>query len=81
VRRDLERLFAQLVADGDWQFEHRTEGPDHMPAHVRSVLTQTQLSLRLIDGALALGTWQGVYVYEHRLRAHAREVALHLIGE
>ncbi len=81
VRRDLERFFARLVPDGDPLFEHQSEGPDDMPAHVRAALTQTQLAVPLIDGALALGTWQGLYVYEHRRRAHVRQVALHLIGE
>jgi len=81
VRRDLERFFARLVPDGDPLFEHQSEGPDDMPAHVRSALTQTQLALPLIDGRLALGNWQGIYVYEHRRRAHTRQVALHLIGE
>ncbi len=81
VRRDLERFFARLVPDGDPLFEHRTEGADDMPAHVRSALTQTQLSVPLIDGALALGTWQGIYLYEHRARGHRREVVLQLLGE
>ena len=81
VRTDLERFFARLVEDGDPLFEHTMEGPDDMPAHVRCALTQTQLAVPLIDGALALGTWQGIYVYEHRLRGARREVALHLIGE
>ena len=81
VQRDLERFFARLVPDGDRLFEHRAEGPDDMPAHVRSALTQAQLSVPLIDGRLALGTWQGIYLYEHRLRSHRREVVLHLIGD
>jgi secondary thiamine-phosphate synthase enzyme len=81
VRRDLERFFARLVPDGDALFEHRDEGPDDMPAHVRAALTQTQLSIPLIDAQLALGTWQGIYLYEHRLRGHRRQIALHLIGE
>ncbi len=81
VRRDLERFFARLVPDGDRLFEHDAEGPDDMPAHVRSALTQTQLSVPLAAGRLALGTWQGIYLYEHRTRGHRREVALHLIGE
>lgn len=81
VRRDLERFFSRLAPDGDRLFEHDAEGPDDMPAHVRSALTATQLSVPLIDGALALGTWQGIYLYEHRLRGHRREVVLHLIGE
>lgn len=81
VRRDLERFLARLVPDGDPLFEHVAEGPDDMPAHVRTALTQTHLSIPLAHGALALGTWQGVYVYEHRNRPHQREVVLHLIGE
>jgi secondary thiamine-phosphate synthase enzyme len=81
VQRDLERFFARLVPDGDRLFEHRSEGPDDMPAHVRSALTQTQLSVPLIDGRLALGTWQGIYLYEHRARGQRREVVLHLIGD
>jgi len=81
VQRDLERFFARLVPDGDRLFEHRAEGPDDMPAHVRSALTQTQLSVPLIDRRLALGTWQGIYLYEHRLRDQRREVVLHLIGD
>lgn len=81
VRRDLERFFARLVPDGDRLFEHRAEGADDMPAHVRSALTQTQLSIPLLDGRLAIGTWQGIYLYEHRTRGHRREVVLHLLGE
>ena len=81
VQRDLERFFARLVPDGDRLFEHRSEGVDDMPAHVRSALTATQLSVPLLDGRLALGTWQGIYLYEHRLRGHRREVVLHLIGD
>ena len=81
VQRDLERFFSRLAPDGDRLFEHDTEGPDDMPAHVRSALTATQLSVPLIDGRLALGTWQGIYLYEHRLRGHRRQVVLHLIGE
>ena len=81
VQRDLERFLVRLVRDGDPLFEHRAEGADDMPAHVRSALTQSQLSVPLIDGALALGTWQGIYLYEHRLRGHRRDVVLHLIGD
>lgn len=81
VRADLERFFARLVRDGDPLFEHTLEGADDMPAHVRSALTQTQLSIPLLDGRLALGTWQGIYLWEHRAAAHRREVVLHLIGE
>lgn len=81
VQRDLERFLARLVPDGDPRFEHMMEGPDDMPAHVRAALTQTQLSIPLVGGRLALGTWQGIYLYEHRRRGAQREVALHLIGE
>jgi secondary thiamine-phosphate synthase enzyme len=81
VRSDLERFFARLVRDGDDLFQHRTEGPDDMPAHVRSALTATQLSVPIIRGRLALGTWQGIYLWEHRFRGHPREVVVHVIGE
>ncbi len=81
VQRDLERFFARLVPDGDALFEHDAEGPDDMPAHVRSALTQTHLAIPVTNGRPALGTWQGLYVYEHRRRAHRREVVLHLLGE
>jgi secondary thiamine-phosphate synthase enzyme len=81
VQRDLERFLARLVPDGDPLFEHTAEGRDDMPAHVRSALTQTQLSIPLERGELLLGTWQGIYVFEHRLRGHRREVALHVIGD
>ena len=81
VQRDLERFFARLVPDGDRLFEHRAEGADDMPAHVRSALTATTLSVPLVDGALVLGTWQGIYLYEHRLRGQRRQVVLHLIGD
>ena len=80
VREDLDRFFARLVPDGDAIFRHRDEGPDDMPAHVRAALTAVQLSIPLIGGSLALGTWQGIYLWEHRLRPHRREVAVHLIG-
>ncbi len=81
VQRDLERFFARLVRDGDPLFEHDQEGDDDMPAHVRAALTQTQLSIPVLGGAPALGTWQGIYLYEHRTAPHRREVVLHLIGE
>lgn len=80
VRADLDRFFARLVPDGDALFRHRDEGPDDMPAHVRAALTAVQLSVPLAGGQLVLGTWQGIYLWEHRLRAHRREVALQLIG-
>jgi secondary thiamine-phosphate synthase enzyme len=81
VQRDLERFFARLVPDGDPLFRHDDEGADDMPAHVRSALTQTQISIPVAGGRPALGTWQGLYVYEHRLRPHVRQVVLHLLGE
>jgi len=81
VQRDLERFLARLVRDGDPLFEHRSEGPDDMPAHVRSALTPTQLAVPVLDARLALGTWQGIYVCEHRTRGQVREVVLHLLGE
>jgi secondary thiamine-phosphate synthase enzyme len=81
VRADLDRFFARLVPDGDPLFRHRDEGPDDMPAHVRAALTSVQLSIPVRQGRLALGTWQGVYLWEHRLRPHRREIALQLLGE
>ncbi|MBI3140426.1 MAG: YjbQ family protein [Rhodocyclales bacterium] len=80
VQRDLERFLARLVPDGDPLFRHATEGPDDMPAHVRAALTQTQLSIPVADGEPMLGTWQGIYLYEHRMAGARREVALHIIG-
>ena len=81
VQRDLERFLTRLVPDGDALFEHVVEGRDDMPAHVRAALTQSHLSLPFERGVLALGTWQGLYVYEHRLRGHRREVVLHALGD
>jgi secondary thiamine-phosphate synthase enzyme len=81
VQRDLERFFARLVPDGDPLFKHIEEGPDDMPAHVRAALTQTSLGIPVTGGKLALGTWQGIYLYEHRNRPHARTVIVHVIGE
>ena len=81
VRADLDRFFARLVPDGDALFRHRDEGADDMPAHVRAALTAVQLSIPLAQGRLALGTWQGIYLWEHRLGPHRREIALHLLGE
>jgi secondary thiamine-phosphate synthase enzyme len=81
VQADLERFFARLVPDGDELFMHRSEGPDDMPAHVRSALTPTQLSVPVIHRRMALGTWQGIYIYEHRHRGHLRQVVLHLLGD
>ncbi len=81
VQRDLERFFTRLVPPGDPIFRHTCEGPDDMPAHVRSALTSTTLSIPVVGGAPALGTWQGIYLYEHRDRPHRRRVAAHLLGE
>lgn len=78
---DMERFFARLVPDGDPLFIHTAEGPDDMPAHVRTALTQTCLSIPLLEGKAALGTWQGIFLYEHRLVSHSRKVLLHLMGE
>jgi len=80
VRRDLEEWIARLAPEhGD--YAHDDEGPDDMPAHLRATLTGVQLSVPLIGGRLALGTWQGIYLFEHRRRPHRRQVALHLIGD
>jgi secondary thiamine-phosphate synthase enzyme len=78
---DLEAFFQRLVPDGDPLFIHTIEGPDDMPAHVRTALTQTSLSIPLIDGKPTLGQWQGIFLYEHRHVPSARKVILHLIGE
>ncbi len=81
VRRDLEAFMARLVPDGDPLFDHTDEGPDDMPAHVRSILTKMDLTLPIRDGRPALGTWQGIYLYEHRSHPHRRRVLLTLVGE
>lgn len=81
VRTDLDRWLSRLVKDGDPLFQHTAEGPDDMPAHVRAAITPTQLSLPVRGGQMALGTWQTVYVFEHRSRPHVRSIALHYIGE
>ncbi|TFY98620.1 secondary thiamine-phosphate synthase enzyme YjbQ [Ramlibacter rhizophilus] len=81
VRHDLDRFFARLVEDGDPLFRHDSEGPDDMPAHVRAALTATQLSVPVQGGRLLLGTWQGIYLWEHRTHGHARELVLHVLGE
>jgi secondary thiamine-phosphate synthase enzyme len=81
VRRDLEAFFTRLVPDGDAIFSHTLEGDDDMPAHVRTALTTVNLSLPVREGRLALGTWQGLYLWEHRRTPHSRSVALHFIGE
>ncbi|MBP2303845.1 YjbQ family protein [Azospirillum melinis] len=81
VQADLLRFFRRLVAEDPSLYAHTTEGPDDMPAHIRSALTGVSLSIPVMAGEPALGTWQGVYLFEHRARPHRREIALHLIGE
>lgn len=81
VRADLERFMARLVVDGDRLFEHDAEGPDDMPAHIRSILTQVSLQVPVEAGRLMLGTWQGIYLWEHRLAPHTREIVVTVAGE
>lgn len=78
---DLERFFKKLVAEDPNLYRHTMEGPDDMPAHIRGALTDVSLNIPVADGAMALGTWQGIYLFEHRTRPHARKLALHLIGD
>lgn len=80
VRRDLERFFARLVPDGDPDFQHTDEGPDDMPAHVRSILTQTSLTIPVARGQCDLGTWQGVYLWEHRAHPHRRRLTVSVLS-
>jgi secondary thiamine-phosphate synthase enzyme len=80
VRRDIQSYF-ERIAPEDGPYVHDAEGPDDMPAHLRTCLTQVQLSIPLVQGSLALGTWQGVYLFEHRARPHRRRVVAHLLGE
>jgi secondary thiamine-phosphate synthase enzyme len=81
VRRDLESFFKRLVPDGDPLFIHTAEGEDDMPAHIRTALTAVNMGIPVRGGRPALGTWQGIYLWEHRTRIHSRRVALHFIGE
>ena len=78
---DLERFFSRIAPEDNRLYRHTMEGPDDMPAHIRAALTQTQLSIPLVDGQLALGTWQGIYVFEHRASPHRRHIILHLLFE
>jgi secondary thiamine-phosphate synthase enzyme len=80
ARRDTEAFFARVAPEGGG-YEHDDEGPDDMPAHLRTALTATQISIPVLDGRLVLGTWQGIFLFEHRRGSHRREIALHLIGE
>jgi secondary thiamine-phosphate synthase enzyme len=81
VRNDLERFFDELAPEGDDLYEHDDEGPDDMPAHLKTALTQVQLNVPVMNGKLMLGTWQGIYLFEHRARPSTREIVLHLVGE
>ena len=81
VRRDLERFFKRLIPDGDALFQHTAEGDDDMPAHVRTALTTVNVSVPIASARLALGTWQGIYLWEHRTAPHSRRLVLHLLGE
>jgi secondary thiamine-phosphate synthase enzyme len=80
VVRDLADFFERLAPENDPRYRHQDEGPDDMPAHIRSVLTQTQLTIPVVNGRMALGTWQGIYLFEHRTAPHRRSVVLHLVG-
>ncbi len=80
ARRDLERWLARLVPEDDPLYTHTAEGPDDMPSHIRAALTATTLSIPILDGRLALGTWQGIYLWEHRARRHSRSLVVH-VGE
>ena len=81
VQTDLETFMSKLVRDGDPAFIHTAEGDDDMPAHIRSILTQTELSIPIVDGNLKLGTWQGVYLWEHRTAPHTRSITLSMMGQ
>ena len=81
VQRDLEAFFKRLVKEDPSLYRHTTEGPDDMPAHIRSALTDVSLTIPVSGGRLGLGTWQGIYLFEHRTRPHERRLILHLAGE
>jgi secondary thiamine-phosphate synthase enzyme len=80
VQRDLAAFFRRLVPENDSLFIHTTEGPDDMPAHVKAALTQTSLAIPITAGRMVLGTWQGVYLFEHRTQPHARRIVVHVLG-
>jgi len=80
VRRDIKTYFDRLAPE-DGPYEHNYEGADDMPAHLKTALTQVQLSIPVMNGNLALGTWQGIYLFEHRVHPHRRQIVLHLIGD
>ncbi len=81
VRRDLERFMQRVAPDGSPEYEHDTEGADDMPAHIRTVLAGSTLTVPIVEGRLALGTWQGIYLWEHRTSRHSREVIVTVLGE
>jgi secondary thiamine-phosphate synthase enzyme len=81
VRADIEAFFETIAPEDPKRYRHNTEGPDDMPAHLRSALTQSQLGIPIAEGKLVLGTWQGIYLFEHRRIPHQREIVLHVIGE
>jgi secondary thiamine-phosphate synthase enzyme len=81
VRADLQTFFERLAPEDSQRYRHNTEEPDDMPTHLRAALTQSQLSIPIMEGKLMLGTWQGIYLFEHRRNPHRREIVLHLIGE
>jgi secondary thiamine-phosphate synthase enzyme len=81
VREDLQAFFERLAPEDPKRYAHDDEGPDDMPAHLRAALTQVQLSIPVVDGRMVLGTWQGIYLFEHRQRPHERQIVLHVIGE
>jgi len=81
VRNDLEKFFDEIAPEGAALYEHDDEGPDDMPAHLKTALTQVQLNVPVMDGRLMLGTWQGIYLFEHRAHPSTREIVLHLAGE
>jgi secondary thiamine-phosphate synthase enzyme len=80
VLADLNDFFSRLVPDGDPVLRHQSEGPDYMTAHIRSALTQTQISVTIVQGQMVLGTWQDIYIFEHRNSSHRREIVLHILG-
>lgn len=81
VRRDLEKFMDELAPEGAGLYEHDDEGPDDMPAHLKTALTQVELAIPVMEGKLMLGTWQGIYLFEHRTHVSQREIVLHLAGE
>ncbi len=81
VRRDLERFMQRIAPDGSPEYEHDAEGPDDMPAHIRTLLSGSAVSVPVVDGRLGLGTWQGIYVWEHRGSRHSREVIVTVVGD